>query len=248
MKRTDEIKRGNYNPYYPISQLKMAEVNRDIFLQHAHNFKDKLNVFGWMMPIVVSKSGDVIEGHHRIESAKLLNQETVPAYVVDWINTSEKQDHLDCIINLNNGNRAWLNADYLKAFSKENNDYLIVYNAFLKYGTLLSVGNVINCFFGKSISKKFKKGECKINNLELAIYLLDELSTLVKKYGKSKIQAYTIRELISLAYLQKTINFEFLKDILNIYEDMAQSDHPKLTSISEFRPHIMKYANMLAKK
>ena len=84
--------------------------------------------------------------------------------------------------------------------------------------------------------------------MQLAFYLLEKLSSLVEKYGKSKIQAYTIRELISLAYLQKEINYDFLKDILNIYEDMAQSDHPKLTSISEFRPHIEKYANMLDKK
>ena len=80
-----EIKRGDYNAYYPISELKMATVNRDTVIKHAENFKSKLNDYGWMMPIVVSSKGDVIEGHHRIESAKLLKQKTIPAYIIEWV-------------------------------------------------------------------------------------------------------------------------------------------------------------------
>ena len=39
---TQEIKRGEYNAYYPISELKMATVNRDTVTKHAENFKSKL--------------------------------------------------------------------------------------------------------------------------------------------------------------------------------------------------------------
>jgi len=120
---TTEIKRGEFNAYYSIDKLKMASINRDIFEQHAENFKDKLTTNGWLMPIVVSSKGDVIEGHHRIISAKLLKQKTIPAYIVDWVNTEVEKEHLNCIITLNNGNRAWTTLDYLKAFSKENKDY-----------------------------------------------------------------------------------------------------------------------------
>ena len=63
-----EIKRGDYNAYYPLSKLKAAIVNRDTVDKHSDNFKSKLNEYGWMMPIVVSSTGDVIEGHHRIQS------------------------------------------------------------------------------------------------------------------------------------------------------------------------------------
>ena len=70
--KTQEIKRGTFEPYYEIKKLKMASVNRDIFTKHSESFKGKLNEFGWMMPIVISDNGDVIEGHHRLESAKLL--------------------------------------------------------------------------------------------------------------------------------------------------------------------------------
>ena len=106
MKNT-ELQRGQFNPYYEINNLKMAESNRDMMPIHSQNFKSKLNEYGWLMPIVISHNGDVIEGHHRIESAKLLKQKTIPAYVIDWVDTKIQKEHLDCIISLNNGNKAW---------------------------------------------------------------------------------------------------------------------------------------------
>ena len=129
---TQEIKRGEYNAYYPISKLKMAKVNRDTVTKHAENFKDKLNDYGWMMPIVVSSKGDVIEGHHRIKSAQLLNQKTIPAYIIEWVNTNIEKEHLKAIISLNNGNKAWSKADDLKAVAKDNKDYNIGYDEHLK--------------------------------------------------------------------------------------------------------------------
>ena len=101
--KTIEIKRGKFNAYYLISDLKVANVNRDLFTKHSEAFKNKLNDFGWMMPIVVSDKGDVIEGHHRLSAALMLKQETIPAYIVDWVDTKNQLEHLDCIINLNNG-------------------------------------------------------------------------------------------------------------------------------------------------
>ncbi len=75
---TQEIKRGEYNAYYPIRQVEMATVNRDTVIKYAENFKEKLNDYGWMMPIVISSQGDVVEIHHGIQSAKLLKQNTIP--------------------------------------------------------------------------------------------------------------------------------------------------------------------------
>ena len=174
--KTQEIKRGKFNAYYSISDLKVAEVNRDLFTKHSESFKNKLNEFGWMMPIVISDKGDLIEGHHRLATAIMLEQETIPVYIVDWIDTKDTSEHLDCIINLNNGNRPWLKVDYLKAFAKENKDYKIVYDAYLSNSNNISVGNVINCFFGKSVNDKFKKGECKIDDITFSLTLLNKFS------------------------------------------------------------------------
>tara|TARA_R110000851_G_scaffold95336_1_gene207147 strand:+ start:60 stop:797 length:738 start_codon:yes stop_codon:yes gene_type:complete len=235
---TQEIKRGEYNAYYPISELKMAKMNRDLTISHVESFKSKLNDFGWMMPVVVSKKGDVIEGHNRIECAKLLNQKTIPAYVINWVDTNEEKEHLKAIISLNNGNKAWNTTDYLKAFARDNTDYRKAYDSHIKNTNNISVGNVANCFFGKTKGAGFKKGESKIIDLKFSLYLVSKISNLVQKHGKRKIQAYCVREMINIGFTSakrdiKTMDFLFKK-----YDKLAQTNNGVLTSISEFKPTI----------
>jgi len=241
----NELKRGIYIPFYSIKDLKPAKVNRDLFLKHAENFKTKLKENDWLLPIIIAANGDVIEGHHRIESAKLLGENTVLVYVVDWVNTNNAKEHLKCIINLNNGNKAWTSLDYLKAFSRDNIAYKKVYDAYIKNSNNISVGNVINCYFGygKANSFNFKKGTSIILNENFAEFLVNKFSNLNQKYGKSKIAAYCVRELIVVAYTKakmdiKTINFLFKK-----YEEMAKVDHASITSINKFKPLMELYLN-----
>lgn len=244
---TQEIKRGEYNAYYPISKLKMAKVNRDTVTKHAENFKDKLNDYGWMMPIVVSSKGDVIEGHHRIKSAQLLNQKTIPAYIIEWVNTNIEKEHLKAIISLNNGNKAWSTADYLKAFAKDNKDYKIVYDAHLKNINNISIGNVVCSFFGKTKGKGFKIGTSKIIDLEFSLYLLEKISFLVKKHGKRKIQAYCVREMINIAFVAGKRNIKTMDFLFNKYDKMADENDGVLTSINEFKPTMELYLNLIPK-
>jgi hypothetical protein len=239
-----EIKRGEYNAYYPISELKMATVNRDTVIKHAENFKSKLNDYGWMMPIIASSNGDVIEGHHRIHSAKLLNQKTIPAYIVDWVNTNEEAEHLKAIISLNNGNKAWSTADYLKAFAKDNENYKIVYNSHLKNVNNISVGNVVNCFFGKTKGAGFKRGRSKIIDLKFSLYLLEKISFLVEKHGKRKIQAYCVREMINIGFVAAKRNIETMDFLFNKYDKMANENNGVLTSINEFKPTMELFLNL----
>jgi hypothetical protein len=234
--KTQEIKRGEFVAYYLISDLKITTINRDLFIKHSDKFKSKLNEFGWMMPIVISKDGSVIEGHHRIQAAILLGQKTVPAYVVEWVNTDIESEHLDSIINLNNGNRAWTKLDYLKAFSKDNKDYKIVFNSYSKNMNNISIGNIINCYFNKN--RQFNKGLSKIENLDFAEYLINNISFLVSKHTTKKIQAYCVRELIKIAYSKTNMNKKAMNYLFNHYDMMAQQNHLSLTSISDFKPYM----------
>ena len=234
--KTTEIKRGEFNAYYPIENLKAADVNRDLFLKHSESFKNKLNTFGWMMPIVISKSGDVIEGHHRLQTALILKQKTIPVYIVDWVNTKNQSEHLDCIINLNNGNRAWTKLDYLKAFAGKNKDYKIVYNSYLSNVNNISIGNIINCYFYKN--NQFNKGLSKIINIEFAEYLINNISNLVSKHTTKYIQAYCVRELINVAYSKTNMDKKDMDYLFKYYDNMATIKHLSLTSISDFKPHI----------
>ena len=194
------------------------------------------------MPVVISKTGEVLEGHHRIECAKLLKQKTVPAYIVNWVNTKEAKEHLDCIISLNNGNKAWSMFDYLKAFAKHNKDYKIVYDAYTSNSNNVSVGNVINIFFGKN-SKEFKKGTAFIKDLKFSKYLLHNLSDLYEKYGKKKITAYCVREFIFVAFTKAKKDRGAVKYLLKQYEKMAKTGHLAVSSINDFRPLLEVYLN-----
>ncbi len=240
-----EIKRGDYNAYYPLSKLKAAIVNRDTVDKHSDNFKSKLNEYGWMMPIVVSSTGDVIEGHHRIQSAKSLNQKTIPAYIISWVDTTKESEHLQCIISLNNGNKSWSTLDYLKAFSKYNKDYDVVYNSYLSNYNNISVGNVVNCFFsrGRASHLAFKDGSARILDKQFSFYLIDKISELSKEFGKSKIQAYCVREMITIAFSGakrdvKTMDFLFKK-----YRMLAKQNNAVISSISEFKPTMEVFLN-----
>ena len=240
--KKQELKRGEFNAFYPIEQLKAAKVNRDIVSKHAENFKAKLNENYWLSPVIISTNGDVVEGHHRVEAAKLLEQKTVPVYIVDWVDTTKEDNHLDCIISLNNGNKAWNNLDYLKAFSRKNKDYKKVYDAFKKNSNNISVGNVINAYFGKS-DRNFKKGLSKIKNEKFANYLLTNFSKLYEEFGTRKITAYCVRELINVAYVKCNSDREAMVYLFKQYRTMAKLNHPAITSITEFRPLMELYLN-----
>ena len=240
--KTRLLKKGVYNPNYPISELKMAKVNRDMISSHSENFKCKLVDFGWLMPIVVSSDGDVIEGHHRIESAKLLKQKKIPAYIVDWVDTTNARKHLNCIISLNNGNKSWTMFDYLKAFSNFNTDYKIVYDAFICNSNNVSVGNVINCYFKRSVGQ-FKKGTSKIDDVNFSNYLLNGISNLYEKYTSKKITAYCVREFINVAFTKAKKNKKAVNYLFKMYDRMAKQNHLAIASITDFRPLIETYLN-----
>ena len=232
---------GQFNAYYPISNLKSAAVNRDLALKHAENFKAKLNEYGWLMPVVVSSKGDVIEGHHRIQAAKLLKFETVPAYIVDWVDTETQQEHLDCIISLNNGNKAWTKLDYLKSYAKENSIYATVLQANIANETI-SVGNIINCYFGGS-GANFKKGKAEIKSLSFAKFLIKNISRMYAIYGTKRVTAYCVRELIKLGQLKTKYNKEATQYLFDVYDDLCRNDDPKASSITRFRPFMEEMLN-----
>ena len=238
----NKLKKGTYNPTYPIKDLKLAKINRDTSLVHSENFTSKLVEYGWLMPIVISNNGDVIEGHHRIESAKLLKQKTIPVYIIDWVNTKKEREHLQCIISLNNGNKVWSMADYLKAFAKHNKDYNLVYQTYLENTNNITVGNIIHLFFAYN-NKKFKIGTAKVEDKDFSNYLLNKLSNLTQSYGKKLVAAYCVREFIQVSYSKtkkdlKKIEFLFMK-----WEKMLKIKHPTCTSIRDFRPTMEMYLN-----
>ena len=164
-----------------------------------------------------------------------MGQSTVPAYVIYWVDTTKESEHLDYIIGLNNGNKAWSQLDYLKAFTNKSKDYNLVHKAYLNNYNTISVGNLIKMFFCKT-SKGFKKGESSVRNYKFSLYLLKKISRLVTKYGKKNVQAYCIREMINIAFIKAYDDYEALDFLFKEYEGLARTSHPAATSIARFNP------------
>jgi len=236
--------RGTFNQNYPVSKVKYSTVNRDIVQKHSENFLGKVMEFGWLSPIVIDDKGNLIEGHNRVEMARQNNITSVPAYIVDWVDTSNLDEYQKYIINLNNANRAWTALDYLKTFSQTRKHYSEVYKIYNDTKDVFSVGNVLNIYFNCGSSEAFKDGRATIKNRAFSLYLHKKFYEMKKHYGGIKIQAFTINRVCSFAHQKIKGNLGEMKYIFDQLEQLAEGDSPILSSVEHIRPFVNKQLNI----
>lgn len=234
--KTTEIKTGQFNAYYPISNLKQSLVNRDIVENHSQIFSKKIKEFGWLSPIIIDTKGNIIEGHHRALSAEKLQLETIPAYIVDWVDTKDLDEYQKYIISLNNSNRKWGALDYLKSFSRNKKEYSFVFGKYNETSDVFSVGNILNIYFNCGTSQQFKDGKAYIKDLEFSTYLFDNFFFLKKQYGGVKFQAFTINRVCSFVHQKVKGNIKEMNFIFRQLESLAKTDSPLLSSVEKIRP------------
>lgn len=218
-----------------IKQLNPSDINRAIDEKHVAKFEGKLSYYGWLDPIKVDCQYNILEGHHRYYAALNAKQEAVPVYVVTWLDNLTEKERLKIILQYNAGNLNWTNEDYLEKYAEIDQAYHYVYQKYKTYTENLSTGTILNLFMDYT-KKRFTMGNCILRSGELPQYIADRLSNLVKVHGKNKAQSYCLRELVMVCH--KTNSLTASEYILKRYEDMLEGNHAKLTSISEFRPHI----------
>ena len=231
------IKVGTFQGSYPVSALKFSTVNRDIVKNHASNFIKKISAYGWIVPIVIDKYGNIIEGHHRVQAAINMGLKSVPAYIIDWVDTSNLKEYQEYIMNLNASNRSWYAIDYLKTTAINQPDYKYVYEKHEESKQVLSVGNVLNIYFNSGCNQRFKDGKSRIKDKEFANYLFDRFFSLKAHYGKERIQAFTINRTVSFMYSQCKSRNE-VDYIFGQLEALAEDKSPKLSSVELFRPFL----------
>lgn len=231
------IKVGTFQASYPVSALKFSTVNRDIVKQHASNFIKKISAYGWIVPIIIDKYGNIIEGHHRVKAAIEMGLKCVPAYIIDWVDTSNLKEYQEYIMNLNASNRSWYAIDYLKTTAINQPDYETVYNKYMASKDILSVGNVLNMYFNSGASQRFKDGKSRIKDKEFADYLFDKFFKLKAQYGKIKFQAFTINRTTQFMYSKCKTRSE-VDYIFNQLEMLARTNNAILSSVEMIRPFL----------
>ena len=231
------IKVGTFQGSYPVSALKFSTVNRDIVKNHASNFIKKISAYGWIVPIVIDKYGNIIEGHHRVQAAIEMGLKSVPAYIIDWVDTSNLNEYQEYIMNLNASNRTWYAIDYLKTTAINQPDYKTVYNKYMASKDILSVGNVLNMYFNSGASQRFKDGKSRIKDKDFAEYLFNNFYRLKAHYGKVKFQAFTINRTTQFMYSKCKTRSE-VDYIFKQLERLARTNNAILSSVEMIKPFL----------
>ena len=234
---TTNIKKGTFQGNYPVTALKFSTVNRDIVKNHSKNFIKKISSYGWIVPIVIDDKGNIIEGHHRVQAAIDMGLKSVPAYIIDWVDTSNLKEYQEYIMNLNASNRSWYAIDYLKTTSINQPDYKYVYNKYIESKDILSVGNVLNIYFNSGCNQRFKDGKSRIKDIEFANYLFDRFFNLKATYGKVKFQAFTINRTTKFMYSQCKTRSE-VEYIFSQLEYLAKTNNATLSSVEMINPFL----------
>lgn len=234
--KTIQLKRGKYVADFPILKVKTATVNRDLNIKHSRNFCEKLTKYHFMVPFILDKSNNLIDGHHRYAQALSLKQKTVPVYIVDWVKTNDKKEHLDAIISLNNNNLKWKPIDYLKQQRVANQDYSYIYDMYVKNKDSISIGNVIGCYLNiRKSDKDFTTGKRRIIDKEFGDFLLENLCRLKRTHGNF-VQAYCVREFITIAHSKAKRDMKIVSELFRRYETMIVRGDKAITSLIEFKP------------
>ena len=241
---TLNIKRGKFERNYEIDKLKPAIVNRKIVQLHRDSFKKKMVEFGFLVPIIVDHKGNLIEGHHRVECAKQMGIKTLPAYIIDWIDTKNKDEYQKFIMSINNNNRKWSALDYLESYSQTRKDYRYVLQKYNETKDIFSVGNVLNIYFNAGCNKTFKQGGSFIRNRLFSEYLFRRFYDLKKHYGDTKIQAFTVNRVCALAHSKSKGNVKEMNYVFNQLETWAEQDSAILSSVEYIRPEVLKQINI----
>lgn len=228
------VKVGKFIANYPLKDLSQSLVNRDIVSKHSEQFGKKIEEFGFLVPIIADHKGNIIEGHHRALSAESIGMESVPVYIVDWVNTKDLDEYQKYIISLNNNNRKWTPEDYLKSFSRNKKHYKLVYDRYIKNKDKLSLGTFLNTYFNHGTSPSFRRGDSKIIDLDFSDKIIKNLIKLRRDHGNKRIQSYSTREIAKFLNINvrtsKNRDLE-LSLIFQSINNLAIEESPILTSI-----------------
>ena len=243
-----KIKIGKFIGNYEINKLKQSLVNRDVVENHVQTFMKIINNNGFLTPITVTDKNDILEGHHRILAAERLGMNTVPVYIVDWVDSNDLNESQKCIISLNANNRKWTALDYLKSFSMNKESYRFVLSKYNKTKDIFSVGNLLNIYFNSGSNVVYRNGLSKIKDKDFSDFLFENFLKLKREYGGVKFQAFTINRVCSFSHQKIKNNKKEMNFIFNQLELLAKTDNAILSSVEMIKPWLIEQLKMYRNK
>lgn len=194
------------NKVYKTSDLsifKSLDGNRDVIQSHLKRLSASMSKNRLFSPIIVNEKYEVIDGQHRLMSAKINNTE-IEYIIVNGYGLKEVQ-----ILNANSKN--WSSDDYMNGYCDLNNINYIKYRDFKnKYGFGHSECQaLLSGVMSTSMQPIFNSGEFKIKDLKLAIDNAEKIKMISEFYDGYKRRSFVL----SLMYLFKNKDFIFTQFI-----------------------------------
>ena len=194
------------NKVYKTSDLsifKSLDGNRDVIQSHLKRLSASMSKNRLFSPIIVNEKYEVIDGQHRLMSAKINNTE-IEYIIVNGYGLKEVQ-----ILNANSKN--WSSDDYMNGYCDLNNINYIKYRDFKnKYGFGHSECQaLLSGVMSTSMQPIFNSGEFKIKDLKLAIDNAEKIQMISEFYDGYKRRSFVL----SLMYLFKNKDFIFTQFI-----------------------------------
>lgn len=202
----------NFNPNYPIADLKPADYNpRKISPEAFSILKDSISRFGMVKPIILNGTGILTAGHQRIKACKSIGVKDVPAILLknislhdeikfnlfhNSIETNKSEAKVKEVIDLCFG-YSFVNADDYECGENKNAPVVKhIADLYLRYGNW---GSVVCDEAGKIILNSDYAIAMKMYNEPILVYKLhqndvkDFLDLINHDYGEYHFEALQIK-------------------------------------------------------
>jgi len=194
------------------TKFTLFDNNREINETHVEELIASMRKSGQLMPVVVTKDMEVVDGQHRLKACEKLG---VPvSYVINYAGSSKQ------IAIMNNTQKGWKNKDFLKHFSHKSHHNCAEYKKVQKFidefklpfrvNIALLSDKSLNDFTNKQANNRgplpsFREGNFKIINLEKAKEIASRLIKL-KSFVPNLVK--TIKFSIAFLKVSKLENFD----------------------------------------
>jgi hypothetical protein len=203
-----------------LDMFKLMDNNRPINQSRVKRiYQSMVNEGLLVIPILVNKKMEIIDGQHRYQASKLSGK---GLYYLQVDNYSEEQ-----VVQSNQNSQSWSRKDFMSYFVSKGNRNYIKLQEFMKQFPHFSLTDsmflLTNGTFTNTRKEQFNNGEFKISNYQKGVQWAEFITSLQKYFPEGYSRTIFVRAIVS---------------VLRKYENEFNTD--EFIKKSEIVPHFFK--------
>ena len=203
-----------------LDMFKLMDNNRPVNQSRVKRiYQSMVNEGLLVIPILVNKKMEIIDGQHRYQASKLSGK---GLYYLQVDNYSEEQ-----VVQSNQNSQSWSRKDFMSYFVSKGNRNYIKLQEFMKQFPHFSLTDsmflLTNGTFTNTRKEQFNNGEFKISNYQKGVQWAEFITSLQKYFPEGYSRTIFVRAIVS---------------VLRKYENEFNTD--EFIKKSEIVPHFFK--------